>query len=64
MEEGFYEEDEMGDLNRLSDGKQIKEAVSKGSLYHHDGLGMSKCDDPYSIIQSTNNHNDELEKTI
>jgi hypothetical protein len=51
LEEGFYEEDEMGDLTRIDEPRQIREAANRGTLYHHDGMGMSKSDNPDDIHQ-------------
>jgi hypothetical protein len=42
LEEGYYEEDEMGDLTKIEDPRQIREAANKGTLFHHDGMGMTK----------------------
>ena len=41
LEEGFYEEDSQGDLTKLTDPKEIKDAAKRGKLYEHDGIGMS-----------------------
>jgi hypothetical protein len=49
LEEGFYEEDEMGDLTKIDDPRRIREAANSGKLYHHDGMGMSKSDNPDDI---------------
>jgi hypothetical protein len=42
LEEGFYEEDEMGDLTKIEDPIEISKAARKGNLYEHDGMGMNK----------------------
>lgn len=42
LEEGFYEEDSMGDLTQISDPNEIYEARKNGTLYYHDGYSISK----------------------
>lgn len=41
LDEGFYEEDEMGDLTKLESPEDIFRAARSGTLYEHDGMGMS-----------------------
>lgn len=43
LDEGFYEEDSMGDLTRIEDWREIKIAEAKGALFVHDGMGLSKA---------------------
>lgn len=43
LEEGYYEEDESGDLTRLTSKSDIKAAAEKGTLYEHDGMGISRA---------------------
>jgi hypothetical protein len=49
LEEGFYEEDGWGDLTKIDEPRRIREAANSGTLYHHDGMGMSKTDSPEEI---------------
>lgn len=44
LDEGFYEDDGYGDLTKLEDPIEIYRAKKSGSLYHHDGMGVSKVD--------------------
>jgi hypothetical protein len=41
-EEGFYEEDEYGDLTKLDSLEEIERSAKSGNLYHHDGYSMEK----------------------
>jgi hypothetical protein len=43
LDEGFYEEDSMGDLTRLTDPREIRRAEAEGTLFVHDGMGLSKA---------------------
>jgi len=45
LEEGFYEEDSMGDLTKLDDMEKIIESKKLGNLYHHDGYSLEKVND-------------------
>ena len=45
LDEGFYEEDSRGDLTRLEDPAEIREAQLAGNLYEADGLGLSKVNE-------------------
>lgn len=49
LDEGFYEEDSMGDLTRLEDPIEIHRAQKQGNLYQHDGMGMSKVSESENI---------------
>lgn len=42
LDEGYYEEDEIGDFTRLDSLSEIEEAAKEGNLYHHDGYSMTK----------------------
>lgn len=42
LEEGYYEEDEFGDLSKIEDPYHIHKIQSEDKLYYHDGLGMTK----------------------
>jgi hypothetical protein len=42
LEEGYYEEDGLGDLTKIEESKDIYEAFNNGTLYEHDGLAMTK----------------------
>ncbi len=52
LEEGYYIEDEMGDLTKTDDPREIKRASDAGNLYHHDGYGMSKGDIDYQTLKN------------
>lgn len=45
LDEGFYEEDSRGDLTRLEDPAEIHEAKRAGTLYEHDGMGLTKVNE-------------------
>ncbi len=45
LEEGYYEEDSMGELTKLEDPADILRAQNEGNLYQHDGMGMTKVND-------------------
>lgn len=45
LEEGYYEEDSMGDLTKLDDIEKVIEAKKSGNLYYHDGYSLGKVDD-------------------
>ena len=45
LEEGYYEEDSMGDLTKLDDIEKVIEAKKDGKLYYHDGYSIGKVDD-------------------
>lgn len=42
LDEGYYEEDSWGDLTRLDNVDDIQAAAARGTLYEHDGMGMTK----------------------
>ena len=44
LPEGFYEEDNWGELTRLDNPDDIKNAQKSGKLYQHDGVSMGKID--------------------
>jgi len=49
LEEGFYEEDGLGDMSKIEDISEILEAHKKGKLYRHDGMGLSLVRDNEEI---------------
>ena len=57
LDEGYYEEDGMGDLTHITDIKDILKAQQKGSLYHNDGMGTTKVgeNDTITIKNKGNN---------
>lgn len=57
LDEGYYEEDSSGDLTRLEDPKDIRNAQKKnGTLYHHDGFSFGKAaDDELLNIEDEDN---------
>lgn len=42
LDKGYYEEDSWGELTRLDNVADIQAAASKGTLFEHDGMGMTK----------------------
>ncbi len=57
LEEGYYIEDEMGDLTKTDDPREIKRASESGNLYHHDGYCMSKGDIDYPTLKKLEDEN-------
>ena len=56
LDEGYYEEDSSGDLTRLEDPKDIRNAQRNGTLYHHDGFSFGKAaDDELLNIEDEDN---------
>lgn len=49
LEEGYYEEDSMGDLTRIEDPKEILEAQKQGRLYQNDGMATTKVSENENI---------------
>ena len=45
LEEGYYEEDGMGELTKVEDPAKIHELLKEGRLYEHDGMGMTKVNE-------------------
>ena len=54
LEEGFYEEDSLGDLTRLYKTEDILDAYNNNCLYQHDGLGLSKVNNINEVIKNNN----------
>jgi hypothetical protein len=44
LSEGFYLEDESGDLTKIDDPSAIKAGRYRGTLYHHDGFSFDRVD--------------------
>lgn len=44
LDEGYYEEDSMGDLTKIDDPIEIRNAEKNGNLYHHDGYSLNKIE--------------------
>jgi hypothetical protein len=42
LDEGYYEEDGMGDLTRIEDPADILRAQKEGTLYHNDGMATTQ----------------------
>lgn len=42
LEEGYYEEDEWGNMTQLTDPKEILRAQREGTLYENDGMATTK----------------------
>lgn len=49
LDEGYYEEDGMGDLTRIEDPKEILEAQKQGRLYQNDGMATTKVSEDENI---------------
>lgn len=49
LDEGYYEEDAMGDLTKIEDPVEIRSVKKDGNLYHHDGYSLSKITDESEI---------------
>lgn len=45
LEEGYYEDDGFGDLTRIEDPQEIREAQKQGRLYENDGMATTKVGD-------------------
>jgi hypothetical protein len=55
LDKGFYEEDCSGGLTRITDKMEISQASRKGTLYEHDGYGLTKVNDDKLIDTYLNN---------
>lgn len=42
LEAGYYEEDSMGELTRITDLNEIHQARKEERLYYHDGYSLNK----------------------
>ena len=49
LEEGYYEEDSMGDLTRIEDPADILRAQQEGKLYQNDGMATTKVSEDENI---------------
>jgi len=54
LEEGYYEEDDYGDLTKIDDPTRIIESAKNGTLYENDGMAMTKVHNPEEIFNKFN----------
>lgn len=58
LDEGYYEEDGMGDLTRIEDPDDILRAQKEGTLYENDGMGTTKVPKDANIDLSHGKYKD------